>query len=212
MALHLQANPEMGKSKKDGFGETREYAIRDRASSSIGWGFWLKWVLTTTVGSLAGLIAFALFGMEFAALGAYGYEDSVGYNFGMFHADMVGVGIGVGFMQWLVLRRHVPKAHWWILASIVGAVAGGTFGLLLGPPVPLLFSLSSFLEWAVGGALVGALQWPILRRHTSRVHWWILASALGWAMSFVLLGPITGGMMVWLLRHPVSENSLELDQ
>ena len=40
--------------------------------------------------------------------------------------------------------------------------------------------------------------------------WWVLASSVGFAVAFAMAGAvvggaITGGVMVWLLRQPVTE-------
>jgi hypothetical protein len=32
-------------------------------------------------------------------------------------------GMIIGFAQWLVLRRHLPKPYWWIIACVMGSLA-----------------------------------------------------------------------------------------
>ena len=34
------------------------------------------------------------------------------------------VGVGIGVAQWVVLRRHVARAGWWVAASVVGWIVG----------------------------------------------------------------------------------------
>jgi len=76
---------------------------------------------------------------------------------------------------------------------------------------------------ALGGAVVGILQWLVLRRQVSRAGWWVLASTVGLGLSMAVagafldmelvgllvggavLGAVTGGALVWLLRQPVPE-------
>jgi hypothetical protein len=80
---------------------------------------------------------------------------------------------------------------------------------------------------ALGGAVTGILQWLVLRGKVSRAGWWVLASIVGWALgialwdsgwdagteyetflmvgSRVVLGAVTGGALVWLLRQPKAE-------
>ena len=41
-------------------------------------------------------------------------------------------GLLIGIAQWLVLRRKVPRAGWWIAASVLGYVAGGAAALAAG--------------------------------------------------------------------------------
>lgn len=88
----------------------------------------------------------------------------------------------VGLGQWLVLRRWVDRARWWILAS--GAGWGGAFAIawitnrvfiaglgweVVGITMTLLVFLSG----------VGLFQWLLLRRWVRRAGWWLVASALG---------------------------------
>jgi hypothetical protein len=46
---------------------------------------------------------------------------------------------------------------------------------------------------SVMGALIGLLQWFLLRRSLPRAGWWVLASALGWGLIDPIIGlPFTG--------------------
>jgi hypothetical protein len=76
---------------------------------------------------------------------------------------------------------------------------------------------------ALGGAVTGILQWLVLRAQVSRAGWWVLASTVGWGLGMVgtrafevlaifgglvggaVLGAVTGGALVWLLRQPAPE-------
>jgi hypothetical protein len=95
--------------------------------------------------------------------------------------------------------------------------------------------LSTLLRYAVvaalGGAVRGILQWLVLRGKVSRAGWWVLASTVGWALGMTVsrvipwgddsdvllpmvvtgavMGAVTGGALVWLLRQPVPEAQLE---
>ena len=88
----------------------------------------------------------------------------------------------VGFGQWLMLRRWVECARWWILAS--GAGWGGAFAVAW--IVNRIFVAG--LYWEVTGIAmsllvlllgVGLFQWLLLRRWVRRAGWWLFASALG---------------------------------
>ena len=87
--------------------------------SQVGRGFWLQWVLASTVGMLVGMViavVLAVFSeILFGGLGDLPFELAWG----------IGLGIGVGLLQWLVLRRRVSGVGWWVLAS-----AAGGFGIL----------------------------------------------------------------------------------
>lgn len=48
------------------------------------------------------------------------------------------------------------------------------------------------------GALVGAAQWMLLRKHLSRARWWLLANAGGWTLGLfagALLSAIVGSAL-----------------
>ena len=62
-----------------------------------------------------------------------------------------GVALGgtvLGVPQWLVLRRQVARASWWVLASTVGWVVGG-------------FLSGAFEGGVVGRAVIGAVYGAI---------------------------------------------------
>ena len=80
------------------------------------------------------------------------------------------VGIGLfgtvlGSLQWVVLRRHVTGAGWWVVASTLGWVLGGPATAVVGA------TRAEHLGWAVLGTVYGvvtgsALAW-LLRRPAS---------------------------------------------
>jgi hypothetical protein len=140
------------------------------------------------------------------------------------------LGIGVGILQWLVLRRRVSGAGWWILASTAGGygiIQAGFEGFSQSlESYGLLLSFTGVV--ALGGAVTGILQWLVLRGKVSRAGWWVLASTVGWVLGVTVarafpwggddsdfigalvvtgavLGVVTGGALVWLLRQPVPE-------
>ena len=180
--------------------------------SQVGWVFWLQWVLASTVGMFVGY-----------PVGAITLGNVLGDWLGTLFFG-TGLGIGVGVLQWLVLRRRVSGAGWWVLAS-----AAGGYGIVQAAPHMFSPSLSfgGLLSYtpvvALGGAVTGTLQWLVLRGQFSRAGWWMLASTVGWWLSVTVwgvhnwdaigaffvtgavLGAVTGGALVWLLRQPVPE-------
>jgi hypothetical protein len=214
----------------------------------IGWGFWLWWVLVSTVGWFVGFImgfVLATIIVEPSMAGGGVLGSTLGYF--MFGALL---GSVVSLMQWLVLRLHVSRAGWWmagwwILASTAGfAVAFGAPRAAEGAIEAFGYSevfdeLGTFamvlgltLTVALGGAVTGILQMLVLRARVFRAGWWVLASAVGWGLGMamlvcglwldevsvsdselalfgsgvgggVVMGAVTGGTLVWLLRQPV---------
>jgi len=75
-----------------------------------------------------------------ASLGAAAVVGVVVFGVGTVDADLGWVGgvsvfgTVVGVLQWAVLRRQVPRAGWWVLASTAGWVVGMPLGDINGPP------------------------------------------------------------------------------
>jgi len=157
----------------------------------MDWGLWLQWVAATVVGSAGGL-----------GLGRM-LEDALRHAIPAprWLTTSVVLGVFLGFTQWLVLRARLPRAGWWIPATIV----------------------ASPLFWL--GPWVGLWQWLALRIQVPRSGWWIVGCIAAWSPAaaaaeglsriigdrFVILGGFmglvagaaTGFTLVWLL--PSSE-------
>ncbi len=202
--------------------------------SKAGWGFWLGWVVASTVGMLVGFfMIFLIYGLLEALLGSAVTDDL--FEIGWLGDLVMGImlGIVVGILQWLVLQGRVSRVGWWILAS-AAAGYGISLAFFIGIEESLSFSL--FLRFtgvaALGGAVMGTLQWLVLRGKVSRAGWWVLASTVGWALGMAVsraiswgpddadaiyalavtgavMGAVTGAALVWLLRQPVPEAKLE---
>ena len=89
------------------------------------------------------------------SLGAAAVVGLVVFGVGRVDADVgwiAGAGVFgtvVGVLQWLLLRRRVARAGWWVLASTIGWVVAVPAGGMTGPP-----------GWAAYGAITGtALVW-----------------------------------------------------
>jgi hypothetical protein len=178
--------------------------LREQPRRKPGWGFWLLWVLASTAGWAVGLA------VGNAVLNAVG--DAVGDAVVEAVVEAV-VGAVVGVAQWLILRRQVRRADWWILAStagwavgwaVGGAVAGAVVGAVVGAVgsavrFAVLLAVGDAVGGAVAGAVAGVAQWLLLRRQVRRAGWWILASAAGWAV-----GEAVGLAVDWDMSRAVS--------
>ena len=81
-----------------------QYAFLRRYLPRMGW-----WVLATTGGWLLGMLLFLIPGWL--------NLTKIFLNFGLM---FVLVGLAVGIAQWLLLRRRLSQAGWWIAANVVG--------------------------------------------------------------------------------------------
>lgn len=81
-----------------------QYGLLRRYLPRMGW-----WVLATIGGWLLGVLLIALPGLL----------NWTGESFNLDLAFiLMGLSIGVG--QWLLLKGHLPRAAWWIVANVVG--------------------------------------------------------------------------------------------
>ncbi len=107
-----------------------------------------------------------------------------------FFWELVASGFVVGIAQWLVLRRYINSAVWWIPVSGFGWIFGIYLSIftngILDQLVESLTSVGGLWEvfWLnvtyqpINFAVFGFAQWLMLRRHFRYAYWWILASVL----------------------------------
>jgi hypothetical protein len=84
-----------------------------------------------------------------------------------------GLGVFLGTAQWLVLKRHVRRAAWWIPANCLAWAAG----------MPLTF---------VGADLAFASREPAMA---------VLLLGLSLLATGLVVGAVHGAVLVWLLRQ-----------
>ena len=107
-----------------------------------------------------------------------------------FFWELIASGFVVGIFQWIVLRRYINSAFWWIPLSGFGWILGIYLTILtngiLEPIVEFLTSFGGLWEvfWLnvthepINFTVFGFAQWLVLRRHFRYAFWWILASTL----------------------------------
>jgi hypothetical protein len=78
---------------------------------------------------------------------------------------------------------------WWML-TFLGFPLGGLLALMVVGPVE--GAVSGALGGALAGAVIGAAQWLVLRRYLRLGPEWIVATALGVAISDALGALLTG--------------------
>lgn len=144
------------------------------------WRFVLKWAAATAVGGLPGGLAF----IPFLSTGGPTPKVIAG--------AAIGLGFGVG--QWLVIRRHIDGAVWWIVATIAGfAAAGAAVGTGTTEELAMR-GLNTETLGFVFGAAAGVSQWLVLRLHSARALWWIPASVAAFGIGWFLNWKIDFGL------------------
>ncbi len=182
-------------------------------NESMGWAFWLMWVLANTVAWIVGMAILWVMSFILDPLLIGGWKI-LGWA-------VVGALIGAffGMNHWFLFRplgvQTIGKwAHWWFMATIVG------WGLAISVVVGI--GAGSNLGFAVTGAIIGISvgipQWFVLRPYARYAEWWGVANTVGWIVGLALLervnrtigfplvgvisSSISGGMLIWLLRKP----------
>lgn len=135
-----------------------------------------SWILAGTVGmAVAGGTGYGavvlIFGYSEGLEGLGSVASAVGWM-------IVGAfgGAVTGIMQWRVLRRHVQGAGWWVPASTLGWA--------------LSFAANGLIN--VLGILTQSQTWP-----ASSALWFLSGLIVGG----LVLGSVTGGAIVWLLKQ-----------
>ena len=142
------------------------------AGIRAGARLWLHWVGATTLGVVA---AFAMFVVLYTIIGEPGDL--------LFPVLMAGVGLSFGAGQQRVLRNALGDARRWALATGLGLGLGIALALVIGEGAGLAARVEAGLvHGAAVGAIIGLLQWPILRPRVTGSRWWVLASILAWTV------------------------------
>ncbi len=129
------------------------------------------------------------------------------------------VGALIGFLQSLILHEYFPRIKQWLLFTIVGwTISGEIVGLFMetarGDYMAVRFSVAG----AIVGLLIGTMQWVVLRGIVRKSYLWIFANILGGAIGgvagfpivglfLIVIGILTGLLLVWFLRHPIPKSS-----
>jgi len=184
-------------------------------------GFWLWWLSATIIG--------IAMGMAIVFLGLAPLLDKSPQVGPLLYGGVVGAVLGatVGTSQWLVLRRHLAGAGWWVLLTFVAWLVfwvlefSGLLSSLVGENTGIAF-IPDILHLAIFGGIVGVFQWLLLQQKVKDAAWWVLVSmgsgmlgaaiadtvnfALGsdspldFLVGSILWGIITGAYMRWLLQ------------
>ena len=101
------------------------------------------------------------------------------------------LGAMVGILQWLVLRRSLKKAEWWILATFLSWVAT----LALATAMPTDWDGIEDVGWSLAEAIGLELDWS-------------LVSAMGLAATRAVSGAVSGAITgLALVLLPQRDNS-----
>ena len=200
-----------------------------------GWRFALLWMLATFVGAIVGpVFAFPVNVALVAILGVTApvpgtpTQQALTLTVDGLGASMLFVGLGMGFAQWLLLRKYLKHSAGWILATGLAMLLEGLFRWSLPPDTnPALIGP---LTVPVGAILLAVCPWFVLRGRVAHAGWWVVICIAGWVptLAFAILGEylqlsseslfaiviiaigtilplaVAAGGMAWLLRQTSS--------
>jgi hypothetical protein len=179
-----------------------ERTIIHSENSGTTWRFWCRWIWGCFIGWFLGFFVGFVVAESLEGLMARGpAQSTLAYALlGIF------VGTGVGLVQWRLLRQRLSNAALWVAASafgmgIAGSVGYGAAVLVFGYSESLedIDSTAAVLSWtmvaACGGLIVGLIQRQVLIGSREDLNRWVLASTLGWSLSFAAFGA-TGAMLI----------------
>jgi hypothetical protein len=135
-------------------------------------GLWLGWTLATAVGMLVGFLPSLLL------------INVLDLQWSRVIIPLL-AGFLIGLAQWAVLRNYLVNSHDWILAGGTSWAVGYAIGVFLINTLSGT-ALGGLIGFALFGAIVAAVQWPILRREIPHISSWIIANMLGWTAGFYL--------------------------
>ena len=161
-------------------GQRRIRAFRDERR--FDWRLWFAWVAATVGGWAVG---------EFVSLA---FVDE--FLVAAWLRGANGVGVAVAVLQALVLRRRLTQPAWWIVAGGIGGVVGPVLSTVANASVYIAYGVHGLFVATVAltalglGALVGTLQWLVLRRQVAGAGRWALVSGVA-----MLIGVFVGGIV-----------------
>jgi hypothetical protein len=124
------------------------------------------------------LVAFPLAG--YAGWGISGHVDGV-------RPALIGgavTGAGIGFVQWMFLRRDLNMSPVWILATGIALAAGLSIGAVVVGYETTPSQLA--IMGAISGAAVGIVQGILLRNRFSLWHVWMVAMPVMYAIAWLV--------------------------
>ncbi len=99
------------------------------------------------------------------------------------------VSLLTGTVQYMLLRRYLPRMGWWIFATVAGWLLGILLLVLINRFIWARAAFNLDFVFITIGLSIGIGQWILLQRRLPQAGWWILANVAGWG----LLALITTG-------------------
>lgn len=193
--------------------------FRPAVVNAPGWPWIAGWTLLS--GAMLPLAWFLMPLLSVVYLSLLDLLPGVGpaSDLGTLLGAVTALGLATAFGQWLLLRRHLSGAGWWMPLTVIGWL---TAGLLIFALVPLVDArlLGPGAVLVVVGGCVGLAQWLLLRRLPSGGRWWLPVTLLATgaillagesfnsiteSLVFLTLPFLLTGAFLWLLLQRAPE-------
>ncbi len=181
----------------------------------VSLGFWLRYGFFSYAGHSLGFLAAAVVTLLYVVSTHHNVSNissadlgAVLRLLGWMHWPVA--GFFVGLAQWLVVRKWLPRAMWWLPATVAGfwAIA-----------MAIAIGYADAFSGILVGMFVGLPQWAAMRQQAPRAGWWVLWSMIFTAalcqalstglfsvLAWMALVPLLDGLFLsWILRQQVSE-------
>ena len=163
------------------------------------WFFYPAWIIFQALAiPIAFILSFAIVLIALKIVGGYIYLGGVRYitedylfNYIFFPTNILMMGL----LQYVLLRRYLPRMGAWILVTVAGGLVGTIFLFGWFSVAPYFGEVGVTVEsWAIDsvfiflGFSVGVGQWLLLRRRLPKAGWWIVANIVGWGVLRLVIG------------------------
>ena len=137
-----------------------------------GFSLWLWWLIACIAGLFLGLtVTFLIFSLTKSTLSDLSLHMYTYIAFPL-------VGLMLGFSQWFLIRRYLPRVKRWILANTLSYLLGVILWILLDP----FFEAMKDYRETIGLTVVSIaslLLWLVIRRRFAKSLGWALVSGIG---------------------------------
>jgi hypothetical protein len=158
----------------------------------VGWTFFFTWILLNTIGQIVLKFAFLEWGLGNSLLVFDIYVElwSVQWFMAWIGNGLISgivIGLVIGGLQWFLLQKYFEWADRWLIFSVIGWILVDLWSSFIGYFMSGTLAIYLFfISSMIAGAILGTMQWLVLRQHVYQAGWWIAANSLAWFVSSLL--------------------------
>lgn len=176
------------------------------------WSLWLKWALAFAIAwvvgrAVASILTWLYFYSAFTALEELLRSSILGATFGAF----------LGLPTALVVKLRRKQLILWIVSMMV-ACGFSVFVVNATSRIWQTSALYPSLSGILFGLSTGVAQWMILKCRVRHAIWFLVANVASWIVAQglpiaelggVVIGLVTGFVLVLLMRYPITAPAME---